>query len=205
MRRAETSPAARSPWLACVFAPAGFLLIVITSVAFARECRWDFPFPEWIRSLYASAYPFRSANGYGLFRTMTLVRHEIIIEGSDDGVTWKAYEFRYKPGDVNRRPQFCAPHMPRLDWQMWFAALGYPPVWFARFLERLLEGSPEVLALLATNPFPDRPPRYVRALLYDYKMADLRAHRRTGAWWRRTPVGVYFPACALRQGSRIGV
>ena len=80
---------------------------------------------------------------------------------------------------------------------MWFAALGPPPAWFERFLVRLFEGSPDVLALLGPNPFPDRPPRYVRALVYDYHMTDRATRRRTGAWWRRELVGVYFPPCGL--------
>ena len=81
---------------------------------------------------------------------------------------------------------------------MWFAALrGAPPPWFEGFLARVLEGSPDVLALLGTNPFPERPPRYLRALMYDYRIADRATHRRTGAWWVRTPRGIYFPPCAL--------
>jgi hypothetical protein len=83
---------------------------------------------------------------------------------------------------------------------MWFAALGYPPSWFPRLVARLLEGSPEVLALLERNPFPARPPRFVRALLYDYKVTDLRARRQTGSWWARTRLGIYFPASTLSAG-----
>jgi hypothetical protein len=81
---------------------------------------------------------------------------------------------------------------------MWFAALGYPPAWFPAFVARLLEGSPDVLALLATNPFPDRPPRFLRALLYEYRMTDLETRRRTGAWWQRTLLGLYSGPSALR-------
>ena len=89
-------------------------------------------------------------NSYGLFAVMTTDRREIIVEGSNDGMNWLPYEFKYKPGDVNRRPAFVAPHQPRLDWQMWFAALGdyRQNPWFVNFCERLLQGSPEVLALL---------------------------------------------------------
>jgi hypothetical protein len=90
-----------------------------------------------------------------------------------------------------------APHQPRLDWQMWFAALGDPPDWFAGLLASLLEGAPNVLELLETNPFPAAPPRYVRAVLYDYEVTDLRTRRETGAWWARTRVGIYVPACSL--------
>ena len=92
-----------------------------------------------------------------------------------------------------------APHQPRLDWQMWFAALGGAADWFATFLARLLEGSPDVLGLLADNPFPDHPPRYVRALLYDYRMTDRATRKRTGAWWDRRLIGTYFPTSSLSR------
>ncbi len=141
--------------------------------------------------------PLHAVNSYGLFAVMTTRRPEIAIEGSDDGVTWREYRFRWRPGDPRRRPRRVAPHQPRLDWQMWFAALGPPPDWFQSLLVRLLEGSPEVLRLLAANPFPRRPPLLVRALLYDYEMTDRATRRRDGTWWRRALVGVYFPACCL--------
>lgn len=139
--------------------------------------------------------PFRSCNNYGLFAVMTRTRPEIIVEGSLDGETWRAYEFKHKPGDLRRRPGFVAPHQPRLDWQMWFAALGSyrNNPWFTRFCGRLLEGEPEVLALLADNPFPADPPRYVRARLYRYQFTDLEQRETTGAWWRRELQGLYLP------------
>jgi lipase maturation factor 1 len=144
--------------------------------------------------------PLRSINGYGLFRVMTTTRREIVVEGSDDGTTWRAYEFRYKPGDPLRRPGFIEPHQPRLDWQMWFASLSPYEVtfWFPEFLTRLLQGSPAVLGLLRTNPFPDHPPRYVRAVLYDYHFTSPAERRKTGAWWTRTYVGPYSPVLSLQ-------
>jgi lipase maturation factor 1 len=143
--------------------------------------------------------PFRVVNTYGLFAVMTTSRPEIIVEGSDDGVEWKAYEFKYKPGDVGRRPVFVAPHQPRLDWQMWFAALGRyeENPWFANFCGRLLEGSPDVLRLLAFDPFGGHPPRFVRAMLYQYRFADMATHRATGAWWTRERLGSYSPVLTL--------
>jgi hypothetical protein len=143
--------------------------------------------------------PFRSINGYGLFRVMTTVRREIVIEGSDDGTTWQEYAFKYKPGDVRRRPGFVEPHQPRLDWQMWFAALSDADAtpWFQGLLLRLLQGSAPVLRLLARNPFPERPPRYVRALLYDYRFTTAAERRATGAWWTRALLGTYSPAVSL--------
>jgi predicted DCC family thiol-disulfide oxidoreductase YuxK len=145
--------------------------------------------------------PLRSINSYGLFAVMTTMRPEIVIEGSDDGREWREYTFRYKPSRPEEAPRWVAPHQPRLDWQMWFAALGHPPGWFPVLLARLLEGSADVLKLLGPNPFPDRPPRYVRARLYEYRMTDLATKKRTGAWWRRELIGTYFPACTLGDGS----
>jgi predicted DCC family thiol-disulfide oxidoreductase YuxK len=155
--------------------------------------------------LESAVAPFHAVGSYGLFSVMTTQRPEVVIEGSADGAAWREYSLRHKPGDVMRAPRWTAPHQPRLDWQMWFAALGYPPPWFARLMARLLEGAPEVVALFESNPFPERPPRYVRAWLYDYKAADLDTHRRTGAWWVRTKVGSYFPACTLGRGGDVRV
>ncbi len=145
------------------------------------------------------ADPFRSVNSYGLFRVMTTSRSEIVVEGSDDGATWRPYEFRYKPGDPKRRPAFVEPHQPRLDWQMWFAALSGPGLapWFGDLLARLLEGSPAVLGLLGSNPFPDHPPRFVRAELFDYRFTDAGQRRVSGAWWVRTLLGPYMPPVSL--------
>jgi predicted DCC family thiol-disulfide oxidoreductase YuxK len=145
--------------------------------------------------------PFRSVNNYGLFAVMTTQRSEIIVEGSNDGTNWRPYEFKYKPGDVNRRPGFVAPFQPRLDWQMWFAALGSARQnpWFGNFCERLLQGSPDVLALLAKNPFPEHPPRFIRAEFYNYRFTGFAERRATGAWWRRELTGEYLPAISLRE------
>ena len=145
--------------------------------------------------------PFQIVNSYGLFAVMTTSRPEIIVEGSQDGQTWLEYEFKYKPGDVKRAPLLVAPHQPRLDWQMWFAALGnyQENPWFVNFMVRLLEGSPEVLALLEKNPFPSAPPRYVRALVYNYHFTDFATRRATGTWWRREFRGTYFPVASLRD------
>ncbi len=145
--------------------------------------------------------PLRIVNSYGLFAVMTTTRPEIVVEGSNDGQQWQAYEFRYKPGSVMDRPRWSIPHQPRLDWQMWFAALGGPAdaPWFGSFLLRLLENSPPVLSLLAKNPFPDRPPKYIRATLYEYRFADATTHATSGQWWVRREVGGYFPAVSLSQ------
>jgi hypothetical protein len=149
--------------------------------------------------LLSLASPLRSVNSYGLFAVMTTVRNEIIVEGSNDGIEWRAYAFKHKPGALDRRPDFVAPHQPRIDWQMWFAALGSARnnPWFSAFEVRLLQGSKDVLDLLETNPFPGAPPKYVRAQLWDYHLTTLEQRSQTGDWWTRTPVGLYSPARSL--------
>jgi len=144
--------------------------------------------------------PFGVVNTYGLFAVMTTSRPEIITEGSNDGQTWREYTFRYKPGDLKRAPVWAQPYQPRLDWQMWFAALDnyQAEPWFVNLAVRLLEGSPEVVALLGRNPFPSSPPRYIRARLYDYSFTTFSERRATGDWWKRELKGEYLPAVSLR-------
>src|SRR5580700_5656 len=115
-------------------------------------------------------------------------------------MVWREYEFRYKPGDVARRPPWNIPHQPRLDWQMWFAALDDPGHlrWFPRFLQRVLENEPSVLALLEQNPFPDKPPLYGRAQLYEYGYADSEAAAK-GLWWHRRLLGQFHPPSRRRK------
>ncbi len=144
--------------------------------------------------------PFHLVNHYGLFAVMTTERPEIIVEGSDDGMNWLTYEFRYKPDDLKKKPAFVEPHQPRLDWQMWFAALSDFRLnpWFLRFCKRLLEGSPEVTALLKHNPFSNHPPKYIRATVYDYHFSSLNAKRREGVWWTREKKDLYCPVLSLK-------
>jgi hypothetical protein len=139
-------------------------------------------------------------NTYGLFAVMTTARPEIVVEGSEDGTVWRSYEFKYKPTDVHEPLSWVAPLQPRLDWQMWFAALGQydNEMWFRNFCARLLQGSPDVLRLLQRDPFEGRPPRYVRAVFYQYRFADGAARRADGVWWTRERVGDYSPVLSLR-------
>src|SRR6266700_2469508 len=157
--------------------------------------------PRALANVYERLEAFRIVNGYGLFRVMTKDRCEIVLEGSTDGIDWLPYEFKWKPGDVKRAPGWCAPHQPRLDWQMWFAALGTPEQnpWFIRLAICLLEGKPAVARLFAHDPFPNQPPRYVRAILYRYRFTTAKEHRQTGAWWERQELGEYLPAVSLQQ------
>jgi hypothetical protein len=142
------------------------------------------------------AEPLRIVNSYGLFAVMTTERREIVIEGSNDGDNWLAYEFPYKPGDPRRAPPVIAPDQPRLDWQMWFAALGsyQENRWFVGFLLRVMHGEPAVLRLLGYNPFPAAPPKFIRARLYLYHFT----HWGQPGWWTREERGLYFPAVGLK-------
>ena len=191
----------RRRWIAWALAPLAATIVVLSLVEIAGDIHRGMRWPAPIRSLHRLAAPFRSVNGYGLFRVMTRSRPEIIVEGSRDGSNWTAYEFRWKPGDPARRPAFVAPHMPRLDWQMWFAALSSfrQEHWVANFMARLLEGSPPVLRLLESNPFEASPPRYIRAVLYDYRFTDFAARRNDGSWWRRQVSGPYSSVLSLRR------
>jgi lipase maturation factor 1 len=191
--------------VAARFLPKEFLLaaavtmFLLSLVPLAASFRRPIPFLEPLMGAYGSIAPFRTINGYGLFAVMTKERREIIVQGSEDGVTWKAYVFRFKPGDPRRAPPWVAPYMPRLDWQMWFAALGTveQSPWFLHFVERLLEGSPSVLGLLEGNPFPNGPPRLVRALSDRYTFTTTTERERTGNWWKVEPAAVYCPAASL--------
>jgi hypothetical protein len=190
----KPAPSSR-PWRRLVLAPITGVIFLLSLVPFQDNLGLTSFWPGWLQKTYDVAASLQSVNRYALFAVMTTERSEIIIEGSNDGKTWLAYEFRWKPGDVNRGPAFTSLHLPRLDWQMWFAALGdyrdHP--WFRRFLSRLLEGSPDVLALLETNPFPDGPPRFVRAVVYDYRFTDWDTRSQTKAWWRREYQRLYCP------------
>ena len=157
--------------------------------------------PHALATVYEQLEAFRIVNGYGLFRVMTKDRCEIVLEGSTDGVEWLPYEFKWKPGDVKRAPGWCAPHQPRLDWQMWFAALESPREnpWFFGLIVRLLQGSQDVDRLLAHNPFPDKPPSYVRAMFYRYRFTTVIELRQTGAWWKRQELREYLPTISVDQ------
>jgi hypothetical protein len=145
--------------------------------------------------------PFHLANRYGIFAIMTTERYEIIVEGSQDGFVWEEYLFYFKPSEVTRRPMRISPFQPRIDWQIWFLPFtSYESeAWFQNFMYHLLAGTPEVLSLLRHNPFPDQPPRYVRAVAYQYVFSDRQTKKQTGAWWKRTFVMSYCPAMTLKR------
>lgn len=171
------------------------LILFIHAIQLCGALRVRIEWPDWVGTVYSSIHPFRSINSYGLFAHMTTTRPEIIVEGSHDGREWRAYGFIWKPGDPRRPPSLVAPYQPRLDWQMWFAALGnyQGNPWFMNFLVRLLQGAPDVLALLDHNPFPDRPPRYIRAVVHDYRFTSIAQRREQGTWWNTRPERLYCP------------
>jgi len=151
--------------------------------------------------------PFRIANRYGLFAVMTRGRYEIEFQGSNDGQTWTPYPFRYKPQEINQPPGIYAPYQPRFDWNLWFASLGD---WQQNSLvpfteERLLANSPDVLLLFRGNPFAVAPPKYIRAVLWQYWFTSMKEKHDTGNWWRRQPLGLYAPVLTRQPDGKIGV
>jgi len=151
--------------------------------------------------------PFRIANRYGLFAVMTRGRYEIEFQGSNDGQTWTAYPFRHKPQELDKAPRIYAPYQPRLDWNLWFASLGEwrdNPI-VLRTERRLLSNDPDVLTLFAANPFPQGPPRQVRAVLWQYWFTSMEEKRQHGLWWRRELLGLYAPAIQSESDGRIAV
>jgi hypothetical protein len=153
--------------------------------------------------------PFHLVNTYGAFGTVGRSRREVVIEGTAESevtekTVWREYEFKGKPGALDRLPRQWAPYHLRLDWLMWFAALSpaYAQPWREALLQRLLRNDRDTLRLLRRNPFPDEPPRFVRALLYDYRFTTPAERRRDRAWWHRSLVGTYLPpVSAARRGS----
>jgi hypothetical protein len=155
----------------------------------------------------AALAPFRVANRYGLFAVMTRGRYEIEFQGSNDGQNWVAYPFRYKPQDPYQRPRIYAPYQPRFDWNLWFASLG---TWRENMIvpsteERLLASAPDVLALFAGNPFPNAPPKQVRAVIYQYWFTTIAEKHATGRWWRRELIGLYAPVLEREPDGKVVV
>lgn len=163
-------------------------------------------FPAPVVALVRALEPWHLTSSYGLFAVMTTQRREIVLEGSLDGVEWREYEMRWKPGDVHSRPRFVAPYQPRLDWQMWFASLGdwKQSPWLVEVEKRLLQGPGPVLDLFASDPFDGRPPRHVRAMLYDYRFTSAAVRGETDAWWTRRRVGQFSPTVSREQAAQQG-
>jgi lipase maturation factor 1 len=155
----------------------------------------------------AALEPFRIANQYGLFAVMTNGRYEIEFQGSNDGQNWTPYMFRNKPQLLNEAPRVYAPYQPRFDWNIWFASLGD---WHQNEIvplteERLLENDKDVLGLFRSNPFPQAPPRYIRAVLWQYWFTTSAEKQATGNWWRREFLGMYAPELTKTPDGRAAV
>ena len=185
------------PWI-------GALLIFLTTAQLLMVLRWVSP--ATIGPVLGPFAPFRSANSYGLFSVMTTERPEITIEASADGVLWQAYRFRWKMEENDTSLPYFIPHMPRLDWQMWFAALEYrssgqPPGWIMPLLGRLQEGSPPVLGLLESGGAAEMKPAFFRLRLEDFQFVDPATHRADGRYWQVTPLPQYTIEGSL-QGPR---
>ncbi|MGA9673185.1 MAG: lipase maturation factor family protein [Terracidiphilus sp.] len=206
----EPSPTLRSPlrYISAISICASALML--TWIAYATtvemiQMPWpDLPLPSApVRALE----PFRVANQYGLFAVMTRARYEIEFQGSNDGRRWTAYLFHNKPQALNEPPRIYAPYQPRFEWNLWFASLGS---WRQNDLvplteERLLDNDPDVLALFRANPFPQAPPRYVRAVLWQYWFTSMEEKRRTGSWWKRNLLGLYAPELTRLPDGKFSV
>ncbi len=158
--------------------------------------------PDIAQAINSAIRPLGLVSSYGLFAVMTTKRNEIVMQGSVDGTHWRDYEFKYKPGDLSRAPPWNIPHQPRLDWQMWFAALDSPNdlPWFWRFVQKLLENDPVVTSLMQKNPFADKPPLFIRAQFYEYTYSS-SAEKAKGIWWRRRLLGPFFPVARLTHAN----
>jgi hypothetical protein len=145
--------------------------------------------------------PLHLVNTYGAFGSISKVRDELVLEGADDlDGPWLPYELKAKPGDPMRRPRQVAPYHLRLDWLLWFVPLspGYAQGWFDPLVQHLLQGDPATLKLFGTNPFPDRPPTFLRATMWRYRFTTRAERKATGAWWRREQTGVFLRPLSLR-------
>jgi len=185
-------PADRGLVLKAMLPPAAALLLVASSyTAYGLvtgrqdDLAWNAPI-NWVRG-------WGLANVYHVFPTMQTERHELVIEGSDDGRTWQAYRFRYKPNAPDERPAFSVPLHPHLDWMIWFVPTQNPAMrpWFERLLWQLHQNSPAVTGLLEHNPFPDEGPRYLRVLAYRYRFTTPQERDQTGNIWHAEYLGEF--------------
>jgi hypothetical protein len=167
--------------------------LLMTSIAFGQRTQL-ISRDSFLSEIHRWTASFHLFNSYGLFASMTTERPEVAIEGSMDGKEWKEYEFRWKIDRLEEKPKFVAPYHPRLDWQMWFAALRpdirYAP-WVRNLMVRILEDSQPVMGLMGEDPFPDGPPRYIRARVYDYQFTSPPERVEAGCWWERHDLRPY--------------
>lgn len=212
----KTEPGWRAPWFVIRRAGLAVVVAVVVGVTGHKLIRRVAPGSEplggasVVTSVVDATAGFRTLNNYGLFADMTTIRPEVLVQGSRDGQDWETYDFRWKPDATTDRPKFVEPHMPRVDWQMWFQALrihrAYEQTgrcghsrWFLNFQRALLEGREPVLSLVADNPFGDSPPTYVRTVVYDYRFAGSEAGE--SEWWQRSNRRRPCPVLTLRNGQ----
>jgi hypothetical protein len=182
-----------------------WLVVVVAAVLLVLGVRPAQNLVSRRQRMNASFDPLHLVNTYGAFGSVSRVRYEAVIEGTDDprpgpDTVWREYEFRGKPGDVHRRPPQVAPYHLRLDWLMWFVGIdpGYGSRWLVPFVRRLLEGDPATLRLLRRSPFPPgAPPAHVRVRLFRYRFTTREERRATGDWWWRQPAGVLLDPVSL--------
>lgn len=194
------------PWPAWTLVLIAVLLVPLDLSQTLAALRRSPPLPVWFQMFERTAREWHLSSSYGLFAVMTTTRPEIVIEGSADGVAWRPYRFAYKVQELDRRPPIVVGHMPRLDWQMWFAALRgeRQRPWFTAFCRALLEGRPQVTRLLHENPFPETPPTLIRARLFLYEFTTPEERKQTGHWWNRRELGDVVPPSALPPAAGVG-
>jgi uncharacterized membrane protein YphA (DoxX/SURF4 family) len=173
--------------------PVFAVLIITSSITVFLRYVPELKIPGSIRYASAVVRSWGIGHDFHVFPTMQTERHELQIEGSYDGREWKAYQFKYKPGPLDQRPVFNVPHQPRLDWMIWFVPPQHPEFmyWFDRFISKLEQGSPDVLELLADNPFEQAPPRFIRVQVFLYEFTDAEEREETGNWWKYKYLGMF--------------
>jgi len=179
-------------------------LILLSLWMTAGRAKVELPESELVESLAEEARGLRISTTYGAFSNMTEDRPEVLFEGSSDGKSWREYTLPYKTLATDRHHGFAGSHMPRLDWQLWFAALRRQcqrTRWYVPFMRRLLEGQPAVVDLLADNPFPEAPPTFIRSALWSYRFTTADEREMTGQVWAREHIGEYCPTVTLRDGK----
>lgn len=153
--------------------------------------------------------PLDLVNTYGAFGSVGEERYNVIFEGTMDDTTdnkavWKPYIYRGLPVLLDKRPPQIAPYQLRLDWQMWFASMSsadqYP--WTYNLVWKLLHNDPDVVSLFAQNPFPGKPPRYIRASIYRYSLAP--SDNPQGLWWTRRRLGLWMPVLSANDPQLVG-
>jgi len=182
---------------------AGVWASIVMLVCLSQIWLYHFHSPtfEPLKMLLRTTSRFYLVNNYGPFAVMTTARNEIIVQGSNDALNWFDYQFKYKPGNLNHKLGWNIPHQPRLDWQMWFEALdsSRKSIWFDNFLIKLLQDSPQVVSLLGIAPFTDKPPRYIRAIVYRYAYTSQEQRNKSGLIWQRGDYRIYSSIMALEN------